>query len=399
MIMVSSRLVPILTALILSAVVVYAEGVNFITVTSWSEALELSKKANKPIFLDAFTDWCGWCKVMDKETFSDPDVATFMNANFVNVKMEMETGEGIDVAMKYRISSFPTFKVFAVDGTPTYTVMGYQPPKDWLKSLALMTDASKAQRAKGVTATLKLAYPDWHRGAYLKGKSKTIADAKIVQAWFDEQKDRMSEVAWCVINRYQLSEAQQEWVMDHEADYRDLYGDEFDHVIQMRAQSVFGNAVAKKDKSLLEKATDLITRSSPDASESIRDRLQAMYFGRIGEWMELADVIVRMSLATDASADQINEYAWDMYQKCDDKAPLLKAAEAMKRTTAKLESVQWAFVDTYAALLYKTGQYDEAEQQAIRAIEMGATATEDVSSTEELLTKIRAARSTKTDSK
>ena len=395
----SSRTVSILTALILSAVVVYAEGVNFVTVTSWSEALELAKKANKPIFLDAFTDWCGWCKVMDKETFSDPDVAAFMNARFVNVKMEMETGEGVDVAMKYRISSFPTFKVFAVDGTPTYTVMGYQPPKDWLKSLAMMTDASKAQRAKGVTATLKLAYPEWHRGAYLKGKNKKIADAKTVQAWFDEQNDPMSEVAWCIINRYQLSEAQQQWVMDHEADYRDLYGDEFDHVIQMRAQSVFGAAVAKKDKSLLEKATDLFARSTPEASQPMRDRLQAMYYNRTGEWKELADAIERMSLAADASADRINDFAWDMYQKCEDKASLMKAAEAMKRTTTNLESAQWAFVDTYAALLYKTGLYDEAEQQAIRAIEMGKAATEDVSSTEELLTNIRAARSTRTGSK
>lgn len=395
----SSRIATILTALIMSAVVVYAEGVNFVAITSWSEALELSKKANKPIFLDAFTDWCGWCKVMDKETFSDPDVAAFMNAHFVNVKMEMETGEGVDVAMKYRISSFPTFKVFAVDGAPTYTFMGYQPPKDWLATLSLMTDASKSQRAKGVTPSLKLAYPDWHRGAYLKGKSKKIADAKTVQAWFDEQKDRMSEVAWCIINRYQLSETQQEWVMGREADYRELYGGEFDHVLQMRAQSVFGAAVANKDRALLEKASDLVARSAPDASESMRDRLLAMYYNRTGEWMELANAIERISLAADASADRINEFAWDMYQKCEDISALKKAAEAMKRTTVTLESAQWAFVDTYAALLYKTGQYDVAEQQAVRGIDMGNAVKEDVSSTEELLKNIRAARLLKDRSK
>ncbi|MBU3680221.1 MAG: DUF255 domain-containing protein [Candidatus Kapabacteria bacterium] len=392
MIMSSSRIASILTALIMSAVVVYAEGVNFVTVASWSEALDLSRKANKPIFLDAFTDWCGWCKVMDKETFSDPDVAAYMNAHFVNVKMEMETGEGIDVAMKYRISSFPTFKVFGVDGSPTYTVMGYQPPKDWLKTLALMTDASKTQLAKGVTPTLKLNYPDWHRGAYLKGKSKKIADANTVQTWFDENKDRMGEVAWCVINRYQLSEIQQEWVMAHEADYRELYGAEFDHVLQMRAQSVFGTAVATKDKSLLEKATDLFARSAPDASESMRESLQAMYYNRTEEWKELADAIERMSLAADATADRINEYAWDMYQKCEDRASLVKAADAMKRTTTKLESEQWAFVDTYAALLYKTKQYEEGEKQALRAIAMGKDAEADVKETEELLAKIRAAK-------
>ena len=79
-----------------------ANVVKFTKITLWSEALELAKASGKPIFLDAYTDWCGWCKVMDRETFSNAKVAEVMNASFVCVKMEMETGEGIDVAMKYR---------------------------------------------------------------------------------------------------------------------------------------------------------------------------------------------------------------------------------------------------------------------------------------------------------
>lgn len=391
----STRLATFLTALIMSAVVVYADGVKFTTITTWNEALELAKKANKPIFLDAYTDWCGWCKVMDKETFSDPKVAAFMNANFVNVKMDMETGEGIDVAMKYRISVYPTFKVFAVDGTPTYTVMGYQEPKDWLKTLEIMVDPSKYQVAKGVSSQLKLSYPEWHRGAFLKGKNKKIADAKTVQAWFDEQQDKFSEVSWCVITRYQLSEAQQSWIMEHEQQYRELYGDEFDQIVQKHAETVFNKAVEKKDKSLLEKASDLFTKTVPAEAEAVRDRLQAMYYNRTSDWNQLSETIDRMSQAADASAAQINEFAWNMYEKCEDNPALVKAADAMKRTTKNLEASQWAFVDTYAALLYKTAQYDIAEEQALRAIEMGKEANADVAETEALLKKIRAAKASK----
>jgi thioredoxin-related protein len=392
MIMKSTRLATCVTALILSAVVVYADGVNFTTVTSWNQALELAKKANKPIFLDAYTDWCGWCKVMDKETFSDAKVAAFMNANFVNVKMEMETGEGVDVAMKYRISSYPTFKVYAVDGTPTYTVLGYQEPKDWLETLAKMTDPSQSQIAKGITPQLNLNYPDWHRGAYLKGKNKKIADAKTVQAWFDEQQDKYSEVTWSIITRYQLTEAQTAWVMAHEAEYRALYGEEFDQVAQKHAQSIFNNAVVKKDRSLLDKATDLFTKTVPEQAETMRERLQAMYYNRTEDWKQLGDVVEKMSQTADATADGINEFAWNMYEKCEDNPSLVKAADAMKRTTTKLDASKWAFVDTYAALLYKTKQYDEAERQALRAIDMGKEANADVAETEELLKKIRAAK-------
>ncbi len=384
-----------LTALIMSAVVVYADGVKFTTITTWNEALELAKKANKPIFLDAYTDWCGWCKVMDKETFSDEKVAAFMNANFVNVKMEMETGEGIDVAMKYRISAFPTFKVFAVDGSPTYTVRGYQEPKEWLKTLEMMTDPSKAQTAKGISPQLRLSFPEWHRGAYLKGKNKKIADAKTVQTWFDEQQDKYSEVAWCIITRYQLTEAQQAWILEHESEYRALYDDEFDQIVQKHAQTVFNAAVEKKDKSLLEKASDLFTKTVPTEAESMRERLRAMYYNRTSDWKQLGDAVDKMSQTADASAASINEFAWNMYEKCEDNPSLVKAADAMRRTTKDLEASQWAFVDTYAALLYKTGQYDIAEEQALRAIEMGKESKADVSETEELLKKIRAAKASK----
>lgn len=395
MIMKSFRRGAFLTALIMSAVVVYADGVKFTTITTWNEALELAKKANKPIFLDAYTDWCGWCKVMDKETFSDEKVAAFMNANFVNVKMEMETGEGIDVAMKYRISAFPTFKVFAVDGSPTYTVRGYQEPKEWLKTLEMMTDPSKAQTAKGISPQLRLSFPEWHRGAYLKGKNKKIADAKTVQTWFDEQQDKYSEVAWCIITRYQLTEAQQAWILEHESEYRALYGDEFDQIVQKHAQTVFNAAVEKKDKSLLEKASDLFTKTVPTEAESMRERLRAMYYNRTSDWKQLGDAVDKMSQTADASAASINEFAWNMYEKCEDNPSLVKAADAMRRTTKDLEASQWAFVDTYAALLYKTGQYDIAEEQALRAIEMGKESKADVSETEELLKKIRAAKASK----
>lgn len=391
----ASRIFNVVTALILSAVLVYADGVEFTTITTWNQALEMAKKANKPIFLDAYTDWCGWCKVMDKETFSDPKVAAFMNANFVNVKMEMETGEGIDVAMKNRITVFPTFKVFAVDGTPTYSVMGYQAPTDWLKTLELMTDPSKAQIAKGVSSSLQLPYPEWHRGAFLKGKNKKIADAKTVQAWFDVQQDKYSEVVWCVITRYQLSETQQAWVMEHEQQYRERYGVEFDQVVQKHAESVFSSAVAKKDRSLLEKASDLLTKSVPAEAESMRERLQAMYYSRIGDWQQLGEVVEQMSQAAGASADRINEFAWTMYEKCDDSVALGKAADAMRRTTKDVEARQWAVVDTYAALLYKIGSYQAAEEQAQRAIAMGNEVNADVSETEQLLAKIRAAATTK----
>ena len=62
---------------------------------TFEEAVEKSKLEKKKIFIDVFTDWCGWCKVMDKNTFNDPKVAAILNTNFYPVKFNAEQREEI----------------------------------------------------------------------------------------------------------------------------------------------------------------------------------------------------------------------------------------------------------------------------------------------------------------
>ncbi len=54
------------------------------------EAYNLNKKKPKKIFIDVYTDWCGWCKKMDATTFMNPEIAKYMNDNFYCVKMNAE---------------------------------------------------------------------------------------------------------------------------------------------------------------------------------------------------------------------------------------------------------------------------------------------------------------------
>lgn len=63
---------------------------------SWEEAVEANKKAPKKLFIDVYTDWCGWCKKMDKSTFVDPEVAAYLGENFYPVKFNAEQKEAIE---------------------------------------------------------------------------------------------------------------------------------------------------------------------------------------------------------------------------------------------------------------------------------------------------------------
>lgn len=62
-------------------------GIQWIT---WEEAVALNQKHPRKIVVDVYTEWCGWCKKMDKGTFMDPAVATYVNENFYAVKLDAE---------------------------------------------------------------------------------------------------------------------------------------------------------------------------------------------------------------------------------------------------------------------------------------------------------------------
>ena len=65
----------------------------------WMSVAELNTayiKTPRPIIVDIYTSWCGWCKVMDKETYRNAKVANYINEHFYAVKIDAETKEVFD---------------------------------------------------------------------------------------------------------------------------------------------------------------------------------------------------------------------------------------------------------------------------------------------------------------
>lgn len=86
---------------VLSGITAKAQDVNWI---SFEEALELNKTTPKPILVDLYTDWCGWCKRMDATTYKNEVIVKFINDNYYAVKMD---GEGKnDITFKGRTFKF-----------------------------------------------------------------------------------------------------------------------------------------------------------------------------------------------------------------------------------------------------------------------------------------------------
>ncbi len=92
---------------------------------SWDEALKQAAAKNKYIFVDAYATWCGPCKMLKEQTFTDDKAAAFYNANFINVAIDMEKGRGPELAQQWQLRAYPTMIIFNPKGKPVLGTVGF----------------------------------------------------------------------------------------------------------------------------------------------------------------------------------------------------------------------------------------------------------------------------------
>ena len=108
-----------------------AEG-SITWVYTLADGLTLAQAAKKPLMVDFFAQWCGWCKKLDKDVYTDPAVAE-LSKEFVCVKVDTDK-YGQD-ASKYGVQGLPTIVFLNPDGTVIDKIVGYNPAPEFTANM------------------------------------------------------------------------------------------------------------------------------------------------------------------------------------------------------------------------------------------------------------------------
>lgn len=175
--------------------------------TSWQEILKKAKSENKLIFIDAYTTWCGPCKVMAKNVFTDDEVGVFFNQNFINVKLDMEKEPGLSLKSKLNVTAYPTLIFIDANENIEHKAVGALPKADFLKfgnevlgGVMKLSDYNEAYQQKGISDFEFLTN-------YLKMLSSAGENAKlkeVVMRYFDELESAklLSQENWNLFKEY-----------------------------------------------------------------------------------------------------------------------------------------------------------------------------------------------------
>lgn len=120
------KLFILMMSVVVSSVVYAAgsdEGVKWEKGT-FAEALAKASDSNKYLFVDCYATWCGPCKRMANDEFTKKAAGDYFNNNFVNIAIDMEKGEGVEIAKEYQIRQYPTFLIFSPEGKLVARIVG-----------------------------------------------------------------------------------------------------------------------------------------------------------------------------------------------------------------------------------------------------------------------------------
>lgn len=387
-----------LILLVLFSIITFGQGMKFEENKSFKDLLAIAKKENRLLFLDAYTTWCGPCKLMAKNVFPQESVGEFYNANFINSKIDMEKGEGIELAKKYNVRAYPTYLFINGDGEVIHRVTSYYDAPEFIEVGKDAIDPTKQMGAlkkkfeagdkdpeflKSVIKVFAFADADLATKAaatYFAGKKNEPLSQEDFSYLFSLTKDSNSPLFPEFISR----KAEIIKVMPEE-NYNKVLNN-------LKTNALFNDSYDAKTKVFNEKkyvAEASKTMSTANVSSMLlKSKMRVAAINKDKkEYQKLSMEYYKDGSSAEFSSAELNSIAWNFFENATEKVALEKALLWAKQSVKLDES--YANTDTLANLYFKTGDKANAKIWATKAIELAKKEGEEYAETQALLDKVK----------
>lgn len=383
----------------------------------YQEVFNVAAQERKPVMLYFHFDGCGACLQMEKTAFRDPVVYEFFNRNFVNLDVNTIRGEGVETNKIWQVTLHPTFLFLDDDGDVIHRIVGVFDSDEFM---------DHARRALGGESTYAKMVAEYEAGrrdpeflytyCYLLRDANALTTREIGE-YLGTQTESELALEKNILFIYEFALHHFEvavpfgspaytFMLTHQDTFATYYPrEQVETRLVWVANRKAYEAIENQDDSLFNACLEVI-RAIPRREQYLFQevdgrttgvitaidlplRLEMEYARRKGDIVRYRQIAADFAKANWNDAETLNELAWGRYLGNEDPYDLEEALAWSKRSL-ELEDT-YAYNDTYAALLYKTGHYKKAKKYAEKAITLAGKSGDDPAETQALLEKIDAA--------
>lgn len=380
----------------LSIIIFSQEGVQFHDLP-FKDVIAKAKKENKLVFIDAYTSWCGPCKMMEKNIFTQKSVGDYYNTNFVNARFDMEKGEGREIATKFGVRSYPTYLFLNGDGELVSQNYGYMEENLFL---SMAQDINSPNNKKG---SLKERFASGEKDPeFLINIMKLNANSdygfakKASEVYFKNKKkgEELSkeDIGYMLFFLKSTEDVNYSDFISRKAEIikflpEDTYK-EFDN--QLKLSKVAEQSVDEKNKKInddyfMKAAEPLVGKKEATAR---LNHIKLSYYEQTANFPEYEKAALEYyKNAEEFDPNELLKAAWIFSDNVKNSASLKKASEWAEKSVMSSETSENTYI--LAKLYFLTGNKEVARNYAEMSKNMAAKANKNTKLAEELLKQIK----------
>lgn len=382
--------------LIFSFTFAQEEGIKF-DQSSFKDLLSKAKKEKKLVFIDAYAVWCGPCKMMDKNVFTQKSVGDYFNKNFISSRIDMEKGEGREIAQKFAVRSYPTFLFLNGDGELVSQNYGYMEPSLFLS----MAQDVNGGNSKGGSLKERFAKGE-NTPEFLINIIKLNANSdfdfakKASERYFANRKSAepltKEEVGFLFYFIKSSKDPNFKILVDKKAEIIPFLPEESynDYKNQILLADIMETAIDSKNNKIDEEkfmktAEPLVGK---EAAVTKLNQIKLSYYEQNSNFAEYEKTALEYYRNTEAfEPNETLKAAWIFSEHVTNKTSLKKAAEWAEKSVMRGETPENTYI--LAKIYFKMGNKDLAQNFAELSNNMAKQNGKDIQLSEELLKQIK----------